>query len=480
MESIKFGTDGVRGKAGEWPINPEGAFLIGLGVGAYIHARTARARVLIGRDPRQSGALLSDALIRGLRLQNMDVLDVGVMTTPGIAHLTMRSGASIGVVISASHNPWNENGIKLVGADGFKLEDAAEGEVESFINTFILPEAQPPQVRASKSGFTLLVKNGVENYVEHLVSPFPAGALKGLRVVLDCSNGAASGVAPLAFERLGAAVTITHASPDGMNINHQCGSEYFRSGKGDLAANLSAAKAHLAAAFDGDADRAIFCDEQGKLVDGDHILYLLARHLQAQGRLPGNTVVTTSMANSGLDDGLAECGIRTLRTPVGDKYVLREMLAGGYVLGGEQSGHIILYDPQHTTGDGIYTALWIAYLVNQHPQRSLAALAQGFHKKPQVIASARVASRPDLKSLPGFNRLYEQAHTQLGSGATINVRYSGTEPLVRVMIEASLEHGVGELAELAQTLCRQVQQESNSPQAAVEIKDCVSGQIIAL
>lgn len=480
MEAIKFGTDGVRGKAGEWPINPEGAFLIGLGVGAYLNEKSAKTRVLIGRDPRQSGAGLSDALIRGLRLQSMDVLDVGVMTTPGIAHLTMRSGASIGVVISASHNPWNENGIKLVGADGFKLEDAAEAEVESIINNLISPAGQPPRARAPQSGFTLLVKNGVENYVEHLVSPFPAGALKGLRVVLDCSNGAASQIAPLAFERLGATVTTTHASPDGKNINHECGSEYFRSGKGRLAADVTAAKAHLAAAFDGDADRAIFCDAIGGLVDGDHILYLLSLHLQSQGKLPGSTVVTTTMANSGLDDGLAQRGIRTLRTPVGDKYVLREMLAGGFVLGGEQSGHIILYDPQHTTGDGIYTALWIAFLVNQHPQRSLAALAQGFHKKPQVIASARVASRPDLKTLPGFNRLYAQAQVQLGSGATINVRYSGTEPLVRVMIEASLEHPVLELAELALSLCRQVQQESNNPLAAVEIKDCVSGQMLAL
>lgn len=480
MEAIKFGTDGVRGKAGEWPINPEGAFLIGLGVGAYLNTRTAKARVLIGRDPRQSGAELSDALIRGLRLQTLDVLDVGVMTTPGIAHLTMRSGASIGVVISASHNPWNENGIKLVGADGFKLEDAAEAEVESIINNLISPAGQPPRARTPQSGFTLLVKNGIENYVEHLVSPFPAGALKGLRVVLDCSNGAASQIAPLAFERLGAEVITTHASPDGKNINHQCGSEYFRSGKGRLAADVAAARAHIAAAFDGDADRVIFCDEQGALVDGDHILYLLARHLQSLGKLPGSTVVTTTMANSGLDDGLAERNIRTLRTPVGDKYVLREMLAGGYVLGGEQSGHIILYDPQHTTGDGIYTALWIASLVNQHPQRSLVALAQGFHKKPQVIASARVASRPDLKTLPEFNHLYAQAQAQLGSGATINVRYSGTEPLVRVMIEASLDHTVHELAELALSLCRQVQRESNSSLAAVEIKDCVSGRMIAL
>ncbi len=474
MDPIKFGTDGVRGKAGEWPVNSEGAYTIGLGVGRYLSQRAAQPAVLVGRDTRLSGKELSDALIKGLLESGADVVDVGVMTTPGVAHLTMRYKMSLGAVLSASHNPWTENGIKLVSADGFKFEDAAEAVVEGYINnpteTFL--PAHPGQL--------LPARDGIADYIDHLVAPFPMDSLSGLKLVLDCSNGAASDIAPRAFERLGCQVITTHAQPDGRNINHQCGSEYFRSGKGDLISNLFAANAHFAAAFDGDADRAIFADERGNLVDGDHILYLLARHLKPAGKLPGLTVVTTTMANSGLDDGLAASGVRTLRTQVGDKYVLREMLAGGFVLGGEQSGHIILFDTQHTTGDGIYTALWLAHLINQHPHRSLETLAQGFHKKPQVIASARVSARPRLESLPGFSQIYQKALENLGTGATVNVRYSGTEPLVRVMIEASLEHSVGELAQLSLELCRAVQAGSGSPLAHVEVKDCVSGKVVDL
>lgn len=474
MDPIKFGTDGVRGKAGEWPVNREGAYTIGLGVGRYLAQVHTQPVVLVGRDTRLSGEELSDALIKGLLESGVAVLDAGVMTTPGVAHLTMRYQASMGAVISASHNPWTENGIKLVGADGFKLEDEAEAVVERMIN------AATAMGAFARKGETLSARPFEADYIEHLVSPFLAGALQGLRVVLDCSNGAASAIAPHAFQRLGAEVVLTHAQPTGRNINHQCGSEYFRSGKGDLVSNINLNQAHFAAAFDGDADRAIFADQDGTLVDGDHILYLIARHLQSAGRLPGQSVVTTTMANSGLDDGLAASGIRTLRTPVGDKYVLREMLAGGYVLGGEQSGHIILYDALHTTGDGIYTALWLANIVNQHPQRSLKALAEGFHKKPQVIASARVSTRPDLKTLAGFNQIYQQVLAKLGVGATVNVRYSGTEPLVRVMIEAGLEHTVTELAQFSVDLCQAVQKDSSSPLEHVEVKDCVSGKVVAL
>lgn len=474
MSSIKFGTDGVRGKAGEWPVNSAGAYAIGLGVGRYLSQRVSQPRVVVGRDTRLSGQELSDALIKGLLESGVDVADAGVMTTPGVAHLTLHHNMSLGAVISASHNPWTENGIKLVGADGFKLEDSDEAVVEGYINnpTTTHPSAQPGQL--------LPAQDWAEDYINHLIAPFPADSLRGLNLVLDCSNGAASAIAPLAFERLACQVTTTHAQPDGRNINHQCGSEYFRSGKGDLVSTLLAAGAHFAAAFDGDADRAIFADERGNLVDGDHILYLLAKHLHAQGKLPGPAVVTTTMANSGLDDGLAASGIRTLRTPVGDKYVLREMLSGGFVLGGEQSGHIILLDAQHTTGDGIYTALCLAQLVNAHPRRSLQELAAGFHKKPQVIASARVSARPKLEDLPPFTTVYQRAVEQLGPGATVNVRYSGTEPLVRVMIEANLDHSVAELAQLSRDLCQAVQIGSESPLTHIEIKDCVTGKLIDL
>lgn len=474
MNAIKFGTDGVRGKAGEWPVNKAGAQAIGVGVGRYLKQRVPQPSVLVGRDTRLSGQELAEALMLGLLSSGVDVLDAGVMTTPGVAHLTMRYGTSLGAVISASHNPWTENGIKLIGADGYKLEDEAEAVVEGYINNPIeaYPTAQP--------GHRLPARDFAADYIEHLVAPFPPKALHGLRVLLDCSNGAASAVAPRAFRRLGCRVIVTHARPDGRNINHQCGSEYFRSGMGDLAANLAARQANFAAAFDGDADRVIFSDENGSLVDGDHTLYLIARRLLNDGLLPGAAVVTTSMANSGLDDGLAALGVRTMRTQVGDKYVLREMLANGLVLGGEQSGHIILADDQHTTGDGIYTALWVASIINAARPRSLAHLVQGFHKKPQVIASARVNARPKLESLPAFNRVHQQALAQLGSGATVNVRYSGTEPLVRVMIEAGLEHGVLELAQWADQLCRSVQAGSESPEGHVEIKDCVSGRPVLL
>lgn len=472
MEPIKFGTDGVRGKAGEWPVNSSGAYAIGLGIGRYLSQRCSQPKVLVARDTRLSGRELAEALIKGLQESGVDTADAGVMTTPGAAHLTMRYQMSLGAVISASHNPWTENGIKLVGSDGFKLEDADEAVAEGYINN--PSEAYPP----SQPGKSLSEQDWAGDYIAHLVKPFPGEALRGLKVALDCSNGAASAIAPRAFERLGAQVFTAHAQPNGCNINHECGSEFFRAGKGDLVQNLRATGAHFAVAFDGDADRAIFADEEGNLVDGDHVLYLFARHLLAEGRLPGPAVVTTTMANSGLDDGLSNQGIRTLRTQVGDKYVLREMLAGGFILGGEQSGHIILYDAEHTTGDGIYTALVLANILKAHPQRSLKALVEGFHKKPQVIASARVSARPKLETIPGFTRGYQQVMEQLGAGATVNVRYSGTEPLVRVMIEAGLEHSVEKLAQISLELCRIVQEGSDSPKTHVEVKDCVSGKVL--
>lgn len=474
MQRIKFGTDGVRGEAGTPPMDVASVVRIGRGVGKQLRAQCKEhPRVLIGRDTRRSGDMLASALATGLLAAGVDVADAGVIPTAGVAHLTRHYKMDLGAVISASHNPWQENGIKLIGADGFKLEDEAECSFEEAI------AAVEQDAAVSRAyGRLLEPRDWTGGYVRYLVSPFEPGSFAGLKVVLDCSNGAASRVAPECFARLGASITVLHASPDGQNINNQSGSEYLRSGRSELPAMVRAAGAHMGVAFDGDADRAIFVDEEGTLVDGDYVLFLLARRLQEQQRLGGGAVVTTTMANSGLEHALRNLGIPTRRTPVGDKYVLRDMLAGRHVLGGEQSGHIIIYDEDHTTGDGIYTALYVASVLAASGGRSFSELARGMEKLPQVIASARVPQKKELSELPGYTAARDRLQEILGDGATLNVRYSGTEPVVRVMIEAGRPHEVTDLALYAFRLCRTVQEETGGATGEIEIKDCVTGQTL--
>lgn len=478
-QTIRFGTDGVRESAGTWPIDIVGAQHIGMGVGQYLKEHSQQAKVLIGRDTRISGDMLAAALSAGLLSYGVDVVDAGVITTAGVAYLTKKYPFNMGVVISASHNPWTENGIKLIGHDGFKLNDAIEKEVEDNINA-----ACPSDIH--EFGFLTHDTGLVEDYIQYLIAPFNKDRdwFKQLKIVLDCSNGAASKIAPRCFERLGSQVITTHCDPTGKNINLNGGSEVVRAGKGDLIASVLQEKAHFGVAFDGDADRAVFVSETGALVDGDYVLYMLGKYLKSMGQLHGDAVVTTEMANAGLGNGLEKEGIRTIYTKVGDKYVVREMIAHDYRVGGEQSGHIILLDEDHTTGDGIYTALYVAQMLlskaAQGAPLSLNAETQGMTKLPQVIASARVSSKPDLAGIESYHQQMDQITRVMGDRILINTRYSGTEPLLRVMIQGDPEQSLQEIAQMAIRLCRSVQAQTGDPDGSIDVKDCTTGARIDL
>lgn len=472
-QTIRFGTDGVRETAGKWPIDIVGAQHIGMGVGQYLQEHFENPKVLIGRDTRISGDMLSAAISSGLLSYGVDVVDAGVITTAGVAYLTKNKQFNMGVVISASHNPWTENGIKLIGNDGFKLKDDIEVRVEQYIN-----EASPSTIQ--EFGFLTHNKDLVEDYIHYLISPFEPMLFKKLKVVLDCSNGAASDIAQRCFEALGSQVMVINNQPTGKNINLNGGSEVVRAGRGELIPCVLKEGAHFGVAFDGDADRAVFVSETGALVDGDYILYVLAKYLKNAGQLPGNAVVTTEMANAGLEHGLTREGIHTIFTKVGDKYVVREMVQKGYQLGGEQSGHIIILDEDHTTGDGVYTALFLSQVLLQKPGISLSAETEGLVKLPQVIASARVSSKPSLEQVTAYHDEMQRVLGNLGDQGIVNARYSGTEPLFRVMIQGEPTHSLEEIANLAIRLCRSVQSYTGDPNGSIDVKDCTTGAEINL
>lgn len=449
-----FGTDGIRAKAGEWPLTPEFTLRLGRAIGHLAQQRSERPVVLVGRDTRRSGYMLESALLAGLLAQGTDAILLDQFTTPGIAYLTAQTGATFGVVVSASHNPYWDNGIKVFETHGFKASD----ELELQIETLALDDDQSWNTN-SLPGTVRLMPNLGQRYVNHLITVFGGeGALSGLRVVLDCANGAASTLAPEVFRRLGAEVVALNVWPNGVNINVHCGTE----GDGPQRAGQAvlAAMADVGFVFDGDADRCKFIDETGVERDGDYILAILARDFLANGGLPGDTVVTTQMANLGLDLSLREVGLRLERTQVGDKWVSQRMREGGYVLGGEQSGHIILFEHGLTTGDGLYTALRMSQLLLRHRPTPFSQLATGvLTKVPQVLEKAAVAAKPPLEALPAVQAQIERARQALGPDTLINVRYSGTEPVVRVMIQGvghSVEDLRREARRIAETVVRSV------------------------
>lgn len=474
---IEFGTDGVRGQAGHWPISTAGALLLGQGLGQYLNGNSENPAVIIGRDTRESGAALEAALSAGLLSVGVDVASLGVMTTAGVAYLSRAHGFDAAVIISASHNPWQENGIKVMGGDGFKLDEAAERAMEAAIHRVMesRPEMEGP------FGKLAHYPEWAEEYIHFLVNSFPVAALKGLRVVLDPGHGAASALCAPVFERLGAQVTLLNAAPDGRNINAGVGSEAVRSGKARLYDLARHPGFDIGVAFDGDSDRAVFVDETGAMLDGDHTLYILGAHLKQAGHLPGDQVVGTIMANSGLIDALAPLGLGLIKTKVGDKYIVEEMRANGYILGGEQSGHIVIWeDINHSTGDGIYTALYLASILAANRPQTLSQLAAPVIKYPQVVATARVGEKKPLQEIIGLEPALSEATRTLGEGVTMNVRYSGTESAVRVMIEGRAGHSVSEVAQVALSICRAVQAETGQPQAAVDIKDTTTGNPVQI
>jgi phosphoglucosamine mutase len=421
-----FGTDGIRAVAGQAPLDTSTIYAIGR---ALAHHLGASPRVLLGMDTRESGNWIAATLTAGLTAGGASVESAGVITTPAIAFLTHTHRFAAGVVISASHNPWQDNGIKLFGPDGYKLPDALELAIEDEIfrqlaaNTAPPGQTIPPAVNEADRA----------EYVRFLLAAVPGLSLDGHRIVIDCANGAASSVAPQLFRDLGGEVIITHASPDGRNINENCGALHPEI----VAAAVKHHKAAMGITFDGDADRALFADEHGNVVNGDAVLLLAARDLQAQGLLVNDTVVATTMSNMGLEDALKRSGIHMLRAAVGDKYVLEQMIATGAALGGEQSGHII-FTGRSTTGDGLLTALLLLDIVHRSG-KSLSALIADLKVFPQVIVNVKVREKKALDTIPTVVSAIAAAEAALADSGRVVIRYSGTEALARVMIEAESE-----------------------------------------
>ncbi len=475
QEPIQFGTDGIRGVAGHYPLAPESVLAVGRAIGEWLRQTSGDPTVLIGRDTRPSGQQLTHTLLAGLAAEGVTADDVGIMTTPGIAHLTRALGYDLGIVISASHNPHDQNGIKLIGADGFKLSDADEETIEALI-TDKLTNGKPP----NRFGEVNHAEQHRDRYLKHLVSGLEPGALQGLRVVLDCANGASFDIAPRAFAHLGATVTALGTSPTGHHINVRAGSEHVRRHSNTLLAMMEDSSAHIGIAFDGDADRVIFMTATGKLTDGDHVLALLATHMKQQGWLGGDSVVTTTMSNSGLEYYLRQHGIGMERTKVGDRYVMERMRENGFTLGGEQAGHIIMLDSEHTAGDGIYIGLQVAALVARN-NSLLEDIVQAMPKFPQVIASAHLDRRTPLEDIPRLEPMITETLDAFQQQGRINMRYSGTEPnLMRAMVEGGLNSSMEDVIKRALALCNLVADASASDAPHIDIVDCATGTRIDL
>jgi phosphoglucosamine mutase len=445
-----FGTDGIRGIAGEYPLDERTIFVIGRALGHYLLKSSAAPRVILGQDTRESSEWIANALARGLISHGVAVESAGVITTPGIAYLARTKKFTAGIVISASHNPWRDNGIKIFGGDGYKLPDGVELEVESEIFAHLeKPESDiakaPPLPTSSLPG------NGKLRaaYVDWLVGSVAGTDLSPIKALVDCAHGAAAPIAHEVFRRCGMTATFLHDEPDGRNINHHCGALYpdvlaEEVRRGNSVSRLP--RFALGVTFDGDADRALFADADGNVVNGDAILLLSARAMQQRGALPGNVVVATTMSNMGLEIALRDSGIQMLRAPVGDKYVLEEMRRTGATLGGEQSGHIIYLDGDSTTGDGLLTALRVIAKMARSKQ-DLLSLTSDLQVFPQVIKNVKVREKKPLDQMPEISALIEQAEGELDGNGRIVVRYSGTEALARVMVEAEDETRMRQLAD---------------------------------
>ena len=431
-----FGTDGVRGTA-NLDLTPELAFRLGKSAGYVLTKgmdRKERKLVfVVGRDTRISSPMLEAALISGLNACGVNVIQLGVIPTPGVAYIT-RQIANGGAMISASHNPFEDNGIKFFNQDGFKLPDEVELEIEYYLDH---PD-ELPVYTGDQIGTVVEYKNAAHLYIEFLKKTVSTD-LNGLHIVLDCANGAATTVAPTLFKSLGAKVDVLAASPNGVNINVNCGSTHPE----ELQRKVIELKADVGLAFDGDADRLIAVDENGQLIDGDQILYICAKSLLNKRKLNHHTVVSTVMSNFGFKKALEELGIRSVQTKVGDRYVLEEMLKSGYTLGGEQSGHIIFLD-LNTTGDGILSAI---QLVNAIKESSLpvSQLLKGFKKYPQQLVNVKVNDKHAWENNPLVRNAIQQAEEELAGNGRVLVRASGTENLIRVMVEGENERLVQRL-----------------------------------
>jgi phosphoglucosamine mutase len=453
-----FGTDGIRDVAGRGNLRPETVRRIGRALGSLVRDGTLHtvkdpleARpVLIGRDTRESGPMIAEAISTGILGESIDVTDVGILTTPALASLVARGGGAAAVMISASHNPAEDNGIKIFDSKGEKLSDELEAEIESRVIDPARPGAEA-DTESPRGAFDVRT-DLVEEYERSLIEEgFPDLDLRGARVVVDCANGAAYRIAPRILERLGASVRKIACEPNGRNINLGCGAlhpEVVRE-------EVLRAGAQLGLSLDGDGDRVILVDDEGKIRDGDDILLVLADRLHREGRLDGATVVATVMSNIGLELALESRGIRLVRTPVGDRHVALAMREGGYVLGGEQSGHILLRQRSGMFGDGLAAALAVLR-VQRTADLPLSRLATGLERFPQILLNVRVEAKPPFESLHGVLRELQRVEGELGREGRVLLRYSGTEPLARVMVEGPDSERIRRMAEdLAAAIARE-------------------------
>ena len=437
-----FGTDGIRAIAGQAPLDPTTIYGVGFALAHSLRKAVSHPRVLLGRDTRESGPWIAATLAEGMRQAGAQVESAGIVTTPAVAFLARAGGFDAGVVISASHNPWQDNGIKLFGADGFKLPDAVELAMEEEI----LYHAAQVEI-SDPHCFTPVEDNSAlrADYLQFLIDCVPGLSLAGLKIVADCANGAAAAIAPELFRRFDregrASVDLLNIAPDGRNINANCGALHPEL----VAQETQRRGADIGLTFDGDADRCMLADAEGNVINGDAILLMAARDLKARGMLTGDLVVATTMSNMGLEAALKRSGIRMLRAPVGDRYVLEEMQKHDAALGGEQSGHI-LFPHLATTGDGLLTALVVLDLIARTGQ-SIDELTADLKVFPQIIVNVKVREKKPLDSIPAVAAAIRAAEGALKDTGRVVIRYSGTEPLARVMIEAESEEAMRRHAE---------------------------------
>ncbi len=424
-----FGTDGIRGVANEEPMTPETVVKLGRAAAYLFKTKAGRHSIVIGKDTRLHGYMLECALTSGICSMGVDVLLVGPLPTPGIAFITRSLRADAGIVISASHNPFKDNGIKFFSGEGLKLPDEMEERMEALITGGEIERLRP---LAAEIGKAYRINDAAGRYIEFAKGTVPKGvSFHGVKVVVDCAHGATYKVAPTILNELGAVVIPVNIQPNGININDRCGSLYPDVVKKAVLEH----RADIGISYDGDGDRAILVDETGAVVDGDHILAICALDLKRSGLLRSDTLVATVMSNIGLELCLREAGIRMVRVPVGDRYVLEEMLRYGYNLGGEQSGHIVFLD-HNTTGDGVVTALQVLSLMVKRQER-LSQLRQCMTVCPQLLVNVQVTEMPDLGSIPAIQAVISDAEAQLNGSGRVLVRYSGTESVARVMVEGT-------------------------------------------
>lgn len=441
-----FGTDGIRGTANQWPMTPDMVVKIGQAIGYLLqkqadesNAPAASRKVVIGKDTRLSGYMIEQALASGLNSMGIFVQLVGPLPTPGIGYLTRTMRASAGIVISASHNPFHDNGIKVFGPDGFKISDTMEKEIERLVLEEDLSALLPP---SKEIGRTRRIEDSQGRYIVYVKGTFPLEyTLDGMRIVLDTANGASYKVAPSVFQELGAEVLQLGDDPNGTNINDKVGALYPQK----LSEAVQQYRADVGISLDGDADRVIMVDEKGEIVNGDRILAICALHMKERGLLKGNTLVATQMSNFGLEKRMNESGIKLVKTGVGDKYVVDEMRKNGYNLGGEQSGHIIFLD-HTTTGDGCIAALSVLAVMKQTGKK-MSELNRVFEDVPQTLINIRVKRRIELPEIAGYNDLIRSIEKKLNGDGRVFVRFSGTEPVIRVLVEGPDKAQISQYAE---------------------------------